>query len=150
MLRAQRLPAVVLQDGALRLVEKDYAGARADGEEVLKGSPEDLTAAVLSYVAERHVDKAIERLRQLAATRPGSAPLHLLLGEWLAQQKQTAEARKSFEAAKSADPASRAADLGLARLDIEENRAGPAPAARVHRRRGPQERARAINARPTR
>jgi Tfp pilus assembly protein PilF len=93
MLRAQRLPAVVLQDGALRLVEKDYAGARADGEEALKASPEDLTAALLitnSYAAEGRVDKGIERLRQLAEARPGSAPLHLLVGEWLAQQKHTA------------------------------------------------------------
>jgi tetratricopeptide (TPR) repeat protein len=125
MLAAERRPSVVLQDGALRLQQKDYAGARADGEEVLKASPEDLTAAILitnSYASEGRVDKGIERLRQLADRRPKSAPLHLLLGEWQAQRKQIAEARQSFEAAKSADPASRAADLGLARLDIDESK----------------------------
>jgi tetratricopeptide (TPR) repeat protein len=125
MLRAQRVPAVVLQEGALRLQQKDYAGARADAEEVLKANPEDLTAALLitnSYASEGRVDKGIERLRQLAEARPQSAPLHVLLGEWQARQKQIPEARKSFEAAKSADPAMLAADLALARLDIEENK----------------------------
>jgi tetratricopeptide (TPR) repeat protein len=129
MLRAQRLPAVVLQDGALRLAQKDYAAARADAEEVFKASPEDLSAALLianSYAFEGRVDKSVERLRQLAEARPGSAPLHLLLGEWQVQQKQVAEARKSFEAAKSVDPASRAPDLALARLDVQENNAAAA------------------------
>ncbi len=129
MLKGQRLPAVVSQDGAFRLLEKDYAGARADAEEVLKANPEDLTAALLitnSYASQGHADKGIERLRQLAEARPGSAPLHLLLGEWQAQQKRTTEARKSFEAAKSADPASAPADLGLAQLDIGENKPGAA------------------------
>jgi tetratricopeptide (TPR) repeat protein len=125
MLRTQRLPAVVLQDAAVRLELKDYAGARADAEEVLKTAPEDLTAATLltnSYLAEGRVEKGIERLRQLAEARPQSAPLHLLLGQWQAQRKQIPEARKSFEAAKTADPASRAADLALARLDTEEHK----------------------------
>jgi tetratricopeptide (TPR) repeat protein len=125
MLAARRLPAVVLQDGALRLQQKDYAGARADGEEVLKATPEDLTAALLisnSYASEGRVDKGIERLRQLADSRPQSAPLHLLLGDWQTQRKEFAEARKSFEAAKAAAPASRAADLALARIDIDENK----------------------------
>jgi tetratricopeptide (TPR) repeat protein len=124
ILHAQRLPAVVLQDGALRLQQKDYTGARADAEEVLKASPEDLSAILLvtnSYASEGHVDKGLERLRLLAEARPKSAPLHLLLGEWQIQQKQFAAARNSLEAAKSADPASRAADLELARLDIGEN-----------------------------
>jgi len=125
MLRAQRVPVVILQDGALRLLQKDYAGARADAEEVLKTSPEDLRAALLitnSYAAEGHRDKGIARLRQLTESRPQSAPLHLLLGEWLSREKQIPEARKAFEAAKNAAPASVGADLGLAQLDLQESK----------------------------
>jgi tetratricopeptide (TPR) repeat protein len=129
ILRAQRVPAVILQDGALRLQQKDYAGARADAEEVLKTSPEDLSAAVLitnAYAAEGHPDRGIARLRQLAESQPHSAPLHVLLGEWEARTKQVPDARKSFEAAKSADPASLSADLGLAQLDLQEGKADAA------------------------
>jgi len=125
MLHAQRTPSVILQDGALRLQLKDYAGAPTDAEEVLKTNPEDLSAALLAantYAAEGHPDKAIARLRQLAESRPQSAPLHLLLGEWQTSEKQFSDARRSFEAAKSADPNSHGADLGLAQLDLQDNK----------------------------
>ena len=128
-LRVGRLPELVFQDGVLRLVEKDYIGARAAAEEVLAKNPEEVRAARLmidSYAAQKQLPKAGDRLFQLVATRPNSADLQLLLGQWQMSTGKSGEARKSFDAAKAANPKLLQADFALADLDIRENRTDPA------------------------
>jgi tetratricopeptide (TPR) repeat protein len=124
-----RLPELVLQDGVLRLVEKDYIGARTAAEEVLAKNPEDVRAARLiidSYAGQKQLPKAGDRLFQLVAARPKSADLQFLLGQWEMNTGKMAEARKAFDAAKAANPKLLQADFALADLDIRENRTDPA------------------------
>jgi tetratricopeptide (TPR) repeat protein len=128
-LRLGRLPELVLQDGVLRALEKDYPGARAAAEEVLAKEPENLRAARLmidTYAAQRELPRAGERLLQLVAARPNSADLRLLLGHWQLSAGKTSDARSTFDAVKAANPKSLQADLALADLDIRENRTDPA------------------------
>jgi tetratricopeptide (TPR) repeat protein len=122
-LRQIRTPDLVLQDGLLRFHERDFAGARADAQEVLRGEPGDVRAANLeaqTYVGEGKGGKALDRLAEIAAARPQSAPLRILEGEWQLRAGKRVEARQSFEAAKSLTPNLIEADLNLARMDIED------------------------------
>jgi tetratricopeptide (TPR) repeat protein len=124
-LRFGRLPDLVLQDGVLRLIDKDYDGARAAANEVLSKNPEEVRAARLivdSYAAQKQLPRAGERLLQIVAARPNSAGLQYLLGQWLIGTGNLAEARKAFEAAKGAKPKFLQADFSLAEIDIQENR----------------------------
>ncbi len=126
-LRLGRFPELVLQDGVLRLIEKDYDGARAAATEVLSKNPEEARAArviVDSYVAQKQPAKAGERLLQIVAARPNSAGLQYLLGQWQKGAGKVAEARQAFEAAKAANPKSLQADFALVDLDLRENRTG--------------------------
>ena len=124
-LQVARVPELVLQDGILRMTEKDYPGARADAEEVLRQNPEEVRAARLvadSFVAQKQPAKATEQLTKIATARPKSALLWNLLGQWYLSNDNLTEARKAFESAKSADGKFVAADLALAELDHRENR----------------------------
>jgi tetratricopeptide (TPR) repeat protein len=114
----------VLQDALLKLAEHNYAGARAAAEEVLQQRPEDATAAAVigdAYFAQKQPDKAIERLTQIAAARPNSAPLQYLLGEFYLRVGNTAGARTAWIAAKAADSRFFRADLALSDLDLRED-----------------------------
>ena len=118
------MPELLLQDAVLHLQERDYQDARVSAEEALKRNPEDVRAAQLvasSYFAQDEAVKALQRLSEIAAARPHSAPLQQLLGEAYIQNGHSAEARKAFEAAKAADFKLSAADLALANLDWREN-----------------------------
>jgi Tfp pilus assembly protein PilF len=128
-LRLGRFPELVLQDGVLKLMEKNYEGARVAAEEVLAKNPDEVRAAHLmidSYAAQKQMPKAGERLVQLVAARPNSAGLQYLLGQWQMSTGKAAEARKAFEAAKAANPKLLQADFALAELDIHEKRTEPA------------------------
>ena len=108
---------------------RDYLGARADAEECLKSSPEDVRAArivVEAYVARNERGKAEERLVEIVARRPKSAPLQNLLGEWYKDAGRLDDARKAFEAAKAADSSLRAADLALVEIDRAQGRSDAA------------------------
>ena len=128
-LRLGRFPELVLQDGVLKLIEKNYDGARAAANEVLLKNPEEVRAARLLvdvYAAQKQLSLAGERLVQLVAARPNSAGLQYLLGQWQMSTGKTADARKAFEAAKTANPKLLQADFALAELDMRENRPDPA------------------------
>ena len=120
-----RLPDIVLQDAVLRLIEKDYAGARTSAEEVLSKNPEEARAArviVDSYAAQKQLPRAGERLLQIVAARPNAAGLQYLLGQWYIGTGNKEEARKAFEAAKAANPKFFPAEFSLAEIDIQEHR----------------------------
>jgi tetratricopeptide (TPR) repeat protein len=128
-LKLGRFPDLVLQDAILRMAERDYAGARASAEEVLRRNPEDARSARIladTYAAQGDGANALRRLREIAAVRPEAAPLQHLLGQWYMSSGNLTGARKAFEAAKSADPKFVAADFGLAEIDRRENRADAA------------------------
>jgi predicted Zn-dependent protease len=90
---------------------------------------DDVRAARLivdTYAAQKQLPKAGDRLLQLVATRPKSADLQFLLGQWQMSTGKMGDARKAFDAAKAANPKLLQADFALADLDIRENRTYPA------------------------
>jgi tetratricopeptide (TPR) repeat protein len=124
-LKAGRPVDLVLQDAVLKFTERDYDGALAAAEEVIKRNPEEVRAArviAYSYVAQKRPSLASERLAQIAGARPNSAPLQLLLGRWYISAGNLPAARKTLEATKAANPKFLPADLALSDVDIRENR----------------------------
>ncbi len=116
-----RAPELLLQDGALKLVGRDPAGAQVSFDEALKLLPDSTQAWEFlrqAYAARKQPQTVLARLREVAAQRPQSAALQLLLAHWLADAGNTAEARNAYEAARKADPKSTAADMALAQLDM--------------------------------
>ena len=128
MLAVSKHPDVLLQDGVLRLASRDFAGARASLEQILKTNPEDLRAlSVLteSFMTQKQPAAAAERIRQHVAQNPGSARLQMFWANWLLENGRKADARQALTAARTADPDDAAPDIILARLDLEEgNRNG--------------------------
>jgi predicted Zn-dependent protease len=123
-LRIARTPELVLQDGLLRMKEKDYAGSRTDAEEVLRLKPEDSRGARLladTYLALNEAPKATHRLAELAALHPKSASMQSLLGQWYMKNGQLVEARKALDAALAGDPGLVAAAINLAEIDVREH-----------------------------
>ncbi|MCX6629954.1 MAG: tetratricopeptide repeat protein [Candidatus Solibacter sp.] len=70
-----KTPEALLQDGLLKLAKQDLAGSRASLEQSLNASPEDLRPLALlvqSYVAQKQIPAATERIRLAVAKRPKS------------------------------------------------------------------------------
>lgn len=128
-LKSGRAPDLVEQDGFLKMKEGNFAGARADAEELLgrypEQDPDNIRAVRLlvdSCTAQNQKPKAVEVLRAAVAQRPKSAQLQKLLGLLLEEFGDPAGARKAFEAALAADPGFLPAKLELAHIDLAENR----------------------------
>ncbi len=118
-----RTSELLTQDGNLRLIAKDVAGARASLEEALKRNPENLAALELlasSFAAEKRMSAALERLRKHASAHPKSPAIQYLLGEWLLKAGFKEEARAAFSAARAADARFVQAGFRLAQLDGAE------------------------------
>jgi tetratricopeptide (TPR) repeat protein len=125
LLATGRIPEARLQDGTLKLGERDYAGAVAEAGQLLRDNPEDVRAARIlrdAYAAQGRLPAAIQRVRELVAQRPHSAPLQILLGQTLLSAKDTAGARAAFEGAKTAAPELTEPGLALAGLDAAAGR----------------------------
>jgi uncharacterized protein HemY len=113
----------VYQAATLRFLQRDYAGARALIDELLKKDAVDGRVAQLmmdTYAAQRDLSKGLDRLRELAAGHPQSAPLQQVLGQWYLRNSDPTGARQAFETAKAMDPLFKQADLSLAQLDLEQ------------------------------
>jgi tetratricopeptide (TPR) repeat protein len=115
----------LLQDAVLKMSQKDYSGARASAEEILKKDPGNshaLNVLVLTYAEQKQMPAGVQRAREYAARQPASAAVQEFLGQLLSGNGDRAGARKAFEAAKAANPALVAADLELAELDTSEGK----------------------------
>lgn len=124
-LRVYPVPDLVLQQAVLNMRKKKYAAARLDAEELLRRVPDEIRAARIiaeSYGAEKQPEKALARLREVAAGRPKSAPFQHLLGEWAIAAGSRSEAKRALEAATAADRNYLPAQFSLAELEQLENR----------------------------
>lgn len=120
-----KVPEALLQDGAVKLFQKNYPEARKSIEEALSRTPGDtraLLALLETYAAQKQTPAGIQIVREFAARQPGSAPVQQFLGQILSANGDRAGARKAFEAAKAARPNSVDADLSLAQLDVAEGK----------------------------
>jgi tetratricopeptide (TPR) repeat protein len=124
VLREGRTPEAVLQGAVLRFVQRDYVGARPNLEELLKGGgavdPNVARLLMQTYAARQEVAKGLDRLQEIAAAKPPSAPLQLLLGDWYNSEGNSAAARRAYESAKTADPKFAPATLAVAQMDLQE------------------------------
>jgi tetratricopeptide (TPR) repeat protein len=124
-LSAGKVPEALLQDAALKLEQKDYAGARASAEGALTQSPEDVRALnvlVQSYALQNQLPAGLQKVREHALRQPTAAPVQQFLGQLLASSGDRAGARKAFEAANAAKPGLVTAELALAELDTTEGK----------------------------
>lgn len=120
-----RTSELLTQDGNLRLLAKDFDGARASLEEALQLNPENLAALELlasSFVAEKRMQTALDRVRRHAAAHPRSPAIQYFLGEWLLRAGHKEEARAAFSAARTIDTRFGVAGLRLAQLEGAEGR----------------------------
>jgi tetratricopeptide (TPR) repeat protein len=117
-----RLPELLVQDGWLKIRDRDYVAARASLEEGLQKAPSDarvLVALGALYRAQNKTSEFTERLRQYAVENK-SAAVQFFVGDWLRQSGDRAGARAFLLAAKTADPNFHEVDVALAALEMAE------------------------------
>jgi tetratricopeptide (TPR) repeat protein len=118
-------PEVLIQDAALKLVKKDFLGARAAAEQALAADPTEVRALELlmqAYAAQKLTLAGLQKVREHAARQPGSGQVQMFLGQLLSSGGDREGARKAFEAAKAAKADLFMADLALAELDTVEGK----------------------------
>jgi tetratricopeptide (TPR) repeat protein len=118
-----RDPRLLMQDGLLKLREKNYAGSRASFEEVLSRQPQEwpaVDALAASYLAENKKPQAVSVVRQYTSRGPNSANGQEFLGTWLLRNGDLPGARTAFQEEKKIDPNSSQADFGLAQVALNE------------------------------
>jgi tetratricopeptide (TPR) repeat protein len=128
-LKTQRIPELALQRGIVKFLKKDFAGARTDGQELLRANPADsgaLSLAIQACMADKQNALALQILKESTARNSASAQMQLIDGEWLQRLGKTAEARAAFQAARMLNPRSAEADLALAALDAQEGKSDAA------------------------
>ena len=120
-----RDPRLLMQDGLLKLKQKDYRGGRTSLEEILKRQPQAwpaVEALAASYLAENKKAEASAVVRQYTSAAPNSASGQLLLGSWLLSTGDIAGARAAFQESKRIDPKPFSADFSLARVAVQEGK----------------------------
>lgn len=121
-LAVARTPDFLIQDGWLKIVDRNFAAARATIEEALKQAPSDaraLSALSALYTAQNQTGELAKRL-QGVGEESKSAEVKYFVGDWLLKNGQRNEARAFFLAAKAADPDFHDADLALALMDVAD------------------------------
>jgi Tfp pilus assembly protein PilF len=124
-LTAGPIPDVLMQDAVGKLLDRNYAGARASLQEALRQNPEDLRAlqaTALSYTAEKQPAAAARFLTDYVAQHSKSGAVQQFVGEWLWTSGAHDQARAFFLAAKAADPKYTNADMALARADLADGK----------------------------
>jgi putative PEP-CTERM system TPR-repeat lipoprotein len=118
-------PDLLLQDGLLRIENKDYAGARKSLESVLSVQPQSAAAVdalAQSYLAQKQPVLALQTVQRLAAQQPKAAPIQQLLGRWSAANGRFTEARQAYSAAMAIDPSAISAQIAAAYVEIADGK----------------------------
>jgi tetratricopeptide (TPR) repeat protein len=124
-LAISRHPALLLQDGMLRLKNGDYKGSRVPLEEALKQNPLNwsaVNALAVSYVGEKKLAEATAIVREYTSRPPESAAGQQFLATWLSGSGDLTGAAAAFEKAKLLDPNSVNPDFGLAQIDLTQGK----------------------------
>ena len=109
-LAAVRTPDLLIQNGLLKLRHGDFKAARTSLEEAMRIDPQDLRALDVirrSYMAQKQMPIAVQKVKEYAAGSPRSAPVQEFLGSVLMGSGDRKGARAAFEAAKEADKTSK-------------------------------------------
>jgi len=120
-----KTPALLMQDATLKSMQKDYNGARASLDLLLKAQPANMQVwgmMLRTYAAEKQLPKALPRLREAAAQNPKSANLQFLLAQTLMATGDRKDARAALAAAREADPNMAAVAFTQAQLEIGDGK----------------------------
>jgi tetratricopeptide (TPR) repeat protein len=123
-LSSDRTPGLLVQDGALKSLEKRYDGARESFHEAMAKAPEDLLVLrflVQSYADQKQMPAAVKEIQEHAAKHPKSAAVQYFLGTILMANGDFAKAREALVSAKAANPDFTPADLSLAQIDLKQS-----------------------------
>jgi tetratricopeptide (TPR) repeat protein len=123
-LAAVRAPEFLIQDGLVKIVDRDFKGARASIEEGIQGAPSDphgLDALTELYAAQKQTGELAKRMQQVGQDSQ-SPQIKYFVGDWMLRNGQRDQARQFFVAAKAADPGFYEADLALALMDITDGK----------------------------
>jgi tetratricopeptide (TPR) repeat protein len=115
---------LLIQDGWMKIQDRNYTAAQASIEEALKNGPADsraLNALVALYTEQKQTGNLEKRLRQLGEGSP-DAGVKYFVGNWLLQRGDRAGAKSYFEAAKRANPDFHEAEIALAVVDMGEGK----------------------------
>ncbi len=123
---AQRDTAEInLQEGVLRAVARDFAGAQTFLKRSLEQNPQDvraLNAYAGTFVAQKQVARALEVVRGQAEQFPDSPQMQLALAGWYERANYRQEARAAYRAAHEAGDTSGEAAIMTARLDAADGK----------------------------
>jgi tetratricopeptide (TPR) repeat protein len=124
-LQVSQSPELLLQDGTLKIEEKQFEAARRAYQTVLDQDPDStraLGAIAQTYILENQRARATEVIQKHAASRPNSPEMQNLLGSWYTRTGYRTEARQAYQAALAADAKNVPARLALAQLDLADGR----------------------------
>jgi tetratricopeptide (TPR) repeat protein len=122
-LQVSQAPEILLQDGALKLEEKQYEAARRAFQSALEQEPDNtraLGALAQSYIMEKQQARANEVIQKYASARPNSPEMQNFLGAWYVRTGYRTEARQAYQTALQADSTNLQARLALAQLDLAD------------------------------
>jgi tetratricopeptide (TPR) repeat protein len=120
-----RDPRLLMQDGLLKLKQKNYKGSRASLEEALSRQPQDWTAVealASSYQTENKKEEASAIVRKYTSMPPASASGQQFLGTWLLRTGDLPGAKTALQESKRIDSKSIAPDFGLAQIAVAEGK----------------------------
>jgi tetratricopeptide (TPR) repeat protein len=122
-LQVSQAPEILLQDGALKVEQRQFEGARRSFQSALNQEPDNtraLGALAQTYLAENQRARAAEVIQQHAASRPNSPEMQIFLGDWYSRTGYRSEARQAYQAGLAVDANSVPAKMALAQLDLSE------------------------------
>lgn len=122
-LQVSQAPEILLQDGALKIEQRQFEAARRSFQSALDQEPDNtraLGALAQTYVAENQRPRAAEVIQKHAASRPNSPEMQNFLGSWYARTGYRTEARQAYQATLAADANNLPARLALSQMDVAE------------------------------
>ena len=128
-LEVSQAPEILLQDGALKLQERQYVAARTAFASALEQEPENtraLGALAQSYVAENQMARATAVIKEHVSKVPNSPEMQNFMGAWFSRTGYRTEARQAYQAALASKPDFIPAKLALAQLEMAEGNAAAA------------------------
>lgn len=124
-LPVRRTPELLLQSALLSMRRKEYTAARGALDEILRQNPEDyrtVDTMLALFAAQNQIATSVEWIKHYAALRPSSAPMQYVMAQWLQATGDFPGARLAFARTETLDPKFKAAEFGLAKMDLADGK----------------------------